>query len=34
MPIVHRDSDVSDWLIDTAAAAAVLFAICWRREHG
>ncbi|MFL6721856.1 MAG: hypothetical protein ACJ8FT_08670 [Sphingomonas sp.] len=32
IPALHRDSDVLDWLADTAAAAAILLIVRWRRE--
>ncbi|MFL6726883.1 MAG: hypothetical protein ACJ8FS_10270 [Sphingomicrobium sp.] len=33
IPALHRDSDVRDWIADTAAVAAVLLIIRWRRER-
>ena len=32
IPVLHRDSDVLDWLADTAAAAAVLALVWWRQR--
>jgi VanZ family protein len=32
IPVLHRDSDVMDWLADTAAAAVVLTFVWWRRR--
>jgi VanZ family protein len=34
MPLVHRDSDVSDWVIDTAAVSVVLLIVRWWRARG
>jgi VanZ family protein len=37
LPVIHRDSDVKDWIADTIAAAAVLAIVAiWRarRRHG
>lgn len=31
IPAVQRDSDVKDWLADTAAVAVVLALVWWRR---
>jgi VanZ family protein len=31
IPMLHRDSDVLDWLADTGAALVVLIVIRWRR---
>lgn len=33
IPALHRDSDVFDWLADTAAIAAVLLLILWWRAR-
>jgi hypothetical protein len=33
IPALHRDSDVLDWLADTAACAAVLLLVRWRRRR-
>jgi VanZ family protein len=33
IPMLHRDSDVLDWLADTIACAVVLFAIHWWRAR-
>lgn len=32
IPALHRDSDVLDWLADTAAVAVVLGLVWWRRS--
>jgi VanZ family protein len=32
IPSLHRDSDVWDWIADTAAAACVLFIVWWCRR--
>jgi VanZ family protein len=32
IPVLHRDSDVMDWLADTAAVAVVLTLVWWRRR--
>ena len=32
IPVLHRDSDVKDWLADTAAVAVVLLFV-WRRRR-
>jgi VanZ family protein len=32
IPSLHRDSDVLDWLADTAASALVLLLVRWRRR--
>jgi hypothetical protein len=35
IPVLHRDSDLLDWLADTAAVSAVLLlVILWRRLRG
>jgi VanZ family protein len=34
IPTLHRDSDVVDWLADTAAVAVVLLLVRWRRSRG
>jgi VanZ family protein len=34
IPALHRDSDVMDWLADTAAAAVVLTFVWWWRRRG
>lgn len=31
IPVLHRDSDVLDWLADTAAAGLVLLLVAWLR---
>jgi len=33
IPALHRDSDILDWIADTAAAAIVLFALAWWRSR-
>lgn len=33
IPVLHRDSDVLDWLTDTLAAAAILLVVRWRRAR-
>ena len=33
IPALHRDSDIVDWLADTAAVAAVLLIIRWSRAR-
>jgi VanZ family protein len=33
IPVLHRDSDVVDWLADTVAAGAVLALVFWRRRQ-
>ena len=33
IPALHRDSDIKDWVADTAAAALVLLLIRWRRAR-
>jgi VanZ family protein len=33
IPVLHRDSDVRDWLADTAAAAIVLLFVRWQRSR-
>lgn len=33
IPFLHRDSDILDWLADTAAIIVVLMAIAWRRQR-
>jgi len=33
IPMLHRDSDVLDWLADTVAAGAVLLAVRWWRAR-
>jgi hypothetical protein len=32
IPLLHRDSDVLDWLADTLAVIAVLISVGWRRH--
>ena len=32
IPMLHRDSDLLDWLADTVAAAAVLLLVRWLRR--
>ena len=34
IPALHRDSDVLDWLADTAAVIIVLLAVRWWRGRG
>jgi hypothetical protein len=34
IPLLHRDSDVLDWLADTAAVAFALFLVHWWRSRG
>ena len=34
IPALHRDSDVLDWLADTAAVIVVLLAVRWWRRRG
>jgi hypothetical protein len=34
IPSLHRDSDVWDWVADTAALAAVLLLVWWSRRAG
>jgi len=33
IPALHRDSDVLDWLADTAACGVVLLLVHWRRSR-
>jgi hypothetical protein len=33
IPALHRDSDVLDWLADTAAVLVVLLLVRWRRSR-
>ena len=33
IPVLHRDSDVLDWLADTAAAGLVLLLVAWVRDR-
>jgi VanZ family protein len=33
IPVLHRDSDVLDWLADTVASAIVLFTVGWWRSR-
>jgi hypothetical protein len=33
IPALHRDSDVLDWIADTAAVAVVLLIVRWRRSR-
>jgi VanZ family protein len=33
IPALHRDSDVLDWIADTAAACIVLLGLSWWRSH-
>jgi VanZ family protein len=33
IPVLHRDSDVLDWIADTIACALVLFAVQWWRRR-
>ena len=33
IPALHRDSDVLDWLADTAAVSVMLLLIRWRRSR-
>src|SRR4029079_8436962 len=32
IPVLHRDSDIKDWVADTAAVAVVLALVWWRRR--
>jgi len=32
IPVLHRDSDIMDWVADTAAVAVVLALVWWRRR--
>ena len=34
IPLLHRDSDVLDWLADTAAVLVVLLVVRWWRSRG
>jgi hypothetical protein len=34
IPALHRDSDLLDWLADTAAVAVVLLLVRWWRSRG
>jgi VanZ family protein len=34
IPVLHRDSDVLDWIADTVAVALVLLAVRWWRGRG
>jgi VanZ family protein len=34
IPMLHRDSDVLDWVADTVAAGVVLVAVYWWRRRG
>jgi hypothetical protein len=34
IPALHRDSDVLDWVADTAAVATVLLIVRWWRSRG
>ena len=33
IPSVHRDSDIRDWIADTAACVVVLMLVRWRRTR-
>ena len=33
IPVLHRDSDILDWLADTAAVAVVLLLVRWWRAR-
>lgn len=33
IPVLHRDSDVLDWIADTAAVAVVLLFVRWWRSR-
>lgn len=33
IPVLHRDSDILDWLADTVAVAIVLLFVRWRRAR-
>ena len=33
IPVLHRDSDIKDWVADTAAVAVVLTLVWWRRRR-
>ena len=33
IPVLHRDSDILDWLADTAAVAVVLMLVHWWRRR-
>jgi len=33
IPVLHRDSDVLDWVADTVAASLVLLGISWWRSR-
>ena len=33
IPVLHRDSDVKDWIADTVACGAVLLFVRWRRRR-
>ena len=33
IPMLHRDSDIFDWIADTAAVAVVLLAVDWWRRR-
>jgi len=33
IPVLHRDSDVFDWIADTLAVAVVLVIVHWRRSR-
>lgn len=33
IPVLHRDSDVKDWIADTIACGLVLIIIHWRRSR-
>ena len=34
IPALHRDSDVLDWIADTAAVVVVLVLVRWWRRRG
>jgi hypothetical protein len=33
IPVLHRDSDIRDWLADTLAVGAILLIARWRRAR-
>ena len=33
IPVLHRDSDILDWIADTVAASIVLLALSWWRSR-
>jgi len=34
IPVLHRDSDIVDWIADTTAVAVVLSIVRWWRSRG